>query len=128
MIGTKNPRLLVPVTMAILGTAIAIATWIGDGWSGALGVEIVTVVATISYFVLGGRDSDFGALFGSRADERQISIGMRAQMLSANVLAVLAIGGVIVSMAMGELVWPFLLFAVVGGLTYFIGIVIYQRR
>jgi hypothetical protein len=114
--------------MAVLGTAIAIGSWVGSGWKSAVGIEIVTVVATVAYFMLGGRDSDFGALFGSRADERQISISMRATVLAANVLALLAIGGVVVSMAMGALVWPFLLFAVVGGITYFLGLLIYRHR
>jgi hypothetical protein len=123
-----NPRMAVPLIMAAGGTAIAIATWIGAGWTGALGVELVTVVATIAYFVVGGRDSDLGALFGSRADERQITISMRATVLAANVLAVTAIGGVIITMAMGELVWPFLLFGVVGGLTYFAGLAIYRHH
>lgn len=128
MIKTMRPRLQVPATMAVLGTAIAIGSWVGSGWKSAVGIEIVTVVATVAYFMLGGRDSDFGALFGSRADERQISISMRATVLAANVLALLAIGGVVVSMAMGALVWPFLLFAVVGGITYFLGLLIYRHR
>jgi hypothetical protein len=128
MSGRRNPRLVVPMTMASIGTAIAIATWIGDGWSGALGVEVVTVVATIAYYVLGARDSDFGALFGSRADERQITISMRATVLAANVLALTAIGGVIISMALGDLVWPFLLFGAVGGVTYFAGLAFYRHH
>jgi len=128
MIKTMHPCLQVPATMAVLGTAIAIGSWIGSGWKSAVGIEIVTVVATVGYFMLGGRDSDFGALFGSRPDERQISISTRATVLTANVIALLAIGGVIVSMAMGALVWPFLLFGVVGGITYVLGLLIYRHR
>ena len=102
MIMTMRPRLQVPATMAVLGTTIAIGSWIGSGWKSAVGIEIVTVVATVGYFILGGRDSDFGALFGSRPDERQISVSMRSTVLAANVLALLAIGGVVVSTAMGH--------------------------
>ncbi len=114
--------------MAVAGTGIAIATWIGNGWRGALSVEVVTVIATIAYFVLGGRDSDVGALFGSRADERQATINTRATVLTAHVLVLVALGGVLVSIAVGSLVWPFLLFGVVGGVTYVIGLVVYQRH
>jgi hypothetical protein len=128
MIKTLHPRLVIPATMAVLGTAIAIASWIGSGWASAVGVEFVTVIATAAYYVLGGRDSDFGALFGSRPDERQASVSVRATALAANALVLLAIGGVIVSTAMGALVWPFLLFGVVGACTYMIGLVIYRHR
>jgi hypothetical protein len=128
MSGKRNPRLVVPALMASIGTVIAIATWIGDDWSGALGVELVTVVTTLAYYILGARDSDLGALFGSRPDERQVTISMRATLLAANALAVTAIGGVIITTAMGDLVWPFLLFGAVGGLTYFAGLAYYRHR
>jgi hypothetical protein len=128
MIKTMDRRLLVPATMAIGGSAIAVATWIGQGFGGAVAIEIFTVVATVGYFVLGGRDSDFGAIFGSRPDERQANIDLRATAFTGMTLILLAIGGVIVSTAMGKLVWPFMLFAVVGGLTYVVGLLIFRRR
>jgi hypothetical protein len=128
MIKTMDRRLLVPATMAIGGSAIAIATWIGQGFGNALGIEIVTVVATIGYFVLGGRDSDFGAIFGSRPDERQANIDLRATAFTGMALTLLAIGGVIVTTAMGKLVWPFMLFAVVGGVTYVVALLIFRHR
>jgi hypothetical protein len=125
---TKHPRLVVPAIMAVGGSAIAIGSWIGEGWGSAVSIGIVTVVATIGYYILGGRDSDFGALFGSRPDERQAGIDLRATALTAHVLTLMAIGGVVVSMAMGALVWPFLLFGVVGGVTYAVGLVIYRHH
>lgn len=128
MIKTMDRRLLVPATMAIGGSAIAIATWIGQGFGGALAVEIVTVVLTVGYFILGGRDSDFGAIFGSRPDERQATIDLRATAFTGLALSLLAIGGVIVTTAMGKLVWLFMLFAVVGGVAYVVGLLIFRRR
>ena len=44
-------------------------------------VEVVTIIGACGYYLLGARDSDVGALFGSRPDERQASIGI-APLLS----------------------------------------------
>jgi hypothetical protein len=124
----RKRRLVVPLTMASIGTALAIASWIGNGWASGLGVGLVTVVATIAYYVLGARDTDLGAMFGSRADERQITISTRATVLMANVLVITALGGAIISTAAGALVWPFLLFAALGGATYFAGLALYRNH
>jgi hypothetical protein len=64
--------------MAVGGSLIAFASLLGSGWFAALSVEVVTALATLGYYWLGGRDSDLGAMFGSRADERQASIELRA--------------------------------------------------
>jgi hypothetical protein len=114
--------------MAIGGSAIALGTLIGAGWGSALGVEVFTALATVGYFVLGGRDSDFGAIFGSRPDERQTGIGVQASAMAGNAMAVVALGGVIIASAMGRLVWPFALLCAVGGATYVLGLLIYRRR
>ena len=124
----KHSRLLVPGVMAVVGSAISIASLVGAGWRGALAVEVVTVVATIGYYLLGGRDSDVGALFGSRTDERQENIGMRVAALTGTVMTYVALGGFIVATAMGRFVWPFALFCGVGGVTCVIGLVIYRQN
>ena len=102
--------------------------WIGSGWGAAVGIETVTIAGAVLYYLLGGRDSDVGALVGSRPDERQASIGMRATALTGLVLILMAIGGVIVTSALAKPTWPFLLFCVVGGATYLTGLVIYRHR
>jgi hypothetical protein len=128
VISTKHPRLIVPTVMAVGGTALAIGSWIGAGWGAALGIELVTVIATCGYYVLGGRDSDVGALIASNPDERQASIGMRAAALSGMTLVVVALGGVVIATAMGTFVWPFLLFSLVGGASYLVGLIIYRDK
>jgi len=128
VIHTRKPRLVAPAVTLVLGTAIAIGAWVGKGWGAALVIELGTVVGATGYFVLGGRDSDVGALFGSRPDERQASIGMRSTALAGNVLVLVAIGGTVIATAVGTAVWPFLLFCFVGGATYLVGLVIYRDR
>ncbi len=128
MIKMVPPRRVVPMTMAVGGTALAIGSWIGAGWVAGISLIVVTVVATAGYVVLGRRDSDLGALSGGRPDERQVDISTRATVLTANVLVVVALVGVVVSTAAGTLVWPFLLFSVVAGVTYLVGLLIYRRQ
>lgn len=125
---TKHPRLLAPAVTVALGSAVAIGAWIGNGWRAALGIELVTIVGACGYFLLGGRDSDIAALIGSKPDERQASIGMRATALTGNVMVLVAIGGVVVALAVGSSAWPFFLFCFVGAATFLIGLVLYRDR
>jgi hypothetical protein len=128
VIATRKPRLVAPGVTVVLGSTIALGAWIGTGWGAALAVELVTVIAACGYYLLGGRDSDAGALFGSRPDERQASIGMRATALTGNVMILVAIGGVVVSTAIGTSAWPFFLFCSVGAATFLVGLVFYRDR
>ena len=128
MIATKHARLIVPATAFALGSAIAVGAWIGSGWGAAVGIEVITIAGAIFYYLYGRRDSDVGALFGGRPDERQASISMRSTAFAGNVLILVAIGGVIVTSALAKPVWPFLLFCVVGAATYLMGLVIYRDR
>jgi hypothetical protein len=124
----RHPRLVVPVVTVVLGSAIALGAWIGTGWGAALAVELVTVIAAGGYYFLGGKDTDVGALFGSRPDERQASIGLRATALTGNVMVLVAIGGVVIATATGSSAWPFFLFCLVGAAAFLIGLVIYRDR
>jgi hypothetical protein len=126
VIATRHPRLIVPASALVLGSAIAAGTWIGAGWGAAAGIEVVAIAGAIVYYLVGARDTDTGALFGGRPDERQASIGMRSTALAGNALILTALGGVIVSSAMSKPTWPFLLFCVVGGATYLMGLLIYR--
>jgi len=125
---TRHPRLLAPAVTVALGSAIAFGAWIGNGWGAAVGIELLTLIGACGYFVLGGRDSDIGALLGSKPDERQASIGMRATALTGNVMVLVAIGGVVVALAVGSSAWPFFLFCLVGAATFLIGLFVYRER
>jgi len=128
MIRWLPSRLQVPAVMAVGGSVLAVAFLVGTGWRAGLGVAAVTVVATAGYYLLGGRDTDGGALFGSRADERQTGISLRAAALAGNALVVVALGGVVVTAALGHLAWPFVLVCLVGVAAYLSGLVLYRDR
>ena len=71
MRGSKGPRWLAPVTVIIGGSIIALAVGIGHDWLKALIAEIITLVLGVSYYLLTRSNSDVGAIYGGRADERQ---------------------------------------------------------
>jgi len=125
---TRHARLRVPAVMAIGGSAIAVASLVGSGWAAAIEVELFTVAATIGYYVLGGRDSDVGAVFGARPDERQASIEMRATALAGNVMCLVAVVGFVIATTLGSATWPFVLFSLVGAATFLAGLVVYRAR
>ena len=126
MVSIKHPRLRRPAVTAIGGSAIAVAALINSGWRSAFVVEAVTVAAAFGYYVLGGRDSHFGAVIGSHTDERQESIGMRARSLAACVMGAVAAAGFVIATARGSATWPFELFCGVGAASFLAGLVIYR--
>ena len=125
---TLDPRLRVPAVMALGGSAIALATLVGSGWAAALAVAAVTVGATVGYYVLGGHDSDLGAWFGSRPDERQSTLEVRAAAFAGIMMCAVALAGFVVATALGSATWPFALFAVVGSASFLTGSVVYRSR
>jgi len=123
---TTHPRLLVPGVMAVGGSTIALATLVSSGWGAALAVEAFTIAATIGYYVVGGRDSDVGAMLGGRPDERQVGVETKAAAVAGIVTSVVALGGFVVATAVGSAVWPFALFCCVSAASFLAGLVIYR--
>jgi hypothetical protein len=63
-------------------------------------MAVMTVAGAALYYRAGGVDSDYGALFGGRADERQGLICTRARALSGTVVYAVAVIGAIVVLAL----------------------------
>jgi hypothetical protein len=126
MMRLSRGRLRTPVGMLIGGTGIATAVAVGQGWHNAIPVEVVTVLAAVGYFLLGGVDSDVGAIYGSRGDERQQMVRLRAQALAAQVTALAVVVGGMVAIARRAPVWPFYLFAGIIGASFVVGLAIYS--
>ena len=112
--------------MAVGGSMIALASLLGSGWFAAVSVAAVTALATSAYYWLGGRDSDLGAMFGCRTDERQTSIEVRASALAGNVMCGVAVVGFAIATALGDAAWPFALFSLVGATSFLAGSVLYR--
>ena len=119
-------RLRVPLAYALAGAAF-IAAWLvrgGPGWWWYVFVVPVGLAARV--FVVyrrGGKDSDEGALAGSRPDERQKLIRTRAQALAGIVILIAAFAGLLIEVAIkGTAWWPFAVILAVGALGYVFGL------
>jgi hypothetical protein len=113
--------------MAVTGTAIGLATAISGGLAAGALVEVFVVVATVGYYRLGGHDTDAGAIFGTRTDERQAEIRLRASAFAGEATTVFALAAFVVQTARGASAWPFALVCAVSGISFALGTAL-QRR
>jgi hypothetical protein len=111
-----------------MGTALAVAVAVSRGWSAAIGVEVAVFLIAAYLYLLGGNDSDAGAVIGNRADERQKLVRLKAQSLAMTVMYLAALIAWAVAIALKGLYWPFDLIFSCGGITFLIGLQIYGVR
>jgi hypothetical protein len=122
------PRLRKPIGIALAGALFA-AAWLVRGgplwWVSILAV-IATAVRAISLYRVGGKDTDEGALAGSRADERQRLVSLRSRALAGNFAVIAAFIGLTAAIAVkAAWWWPFLVILAVAGLGYLFGLSAY---
>jgi hypothetical protein len=122
------PRLRKPIVTALAGALFA-AAWLVRGgplwWISILAV-IATAVRVISLYLMGGKDTDEGALAGSRADERQQLLSLRSRALACNLAAVAAFIGLAAAIAVkGAWWWPCVVILAVIGFGYLLGLSAY---
>ncbi|MGN6792744.1 MAG: hypothetical protein ACTHJW_10190 [Streptosporangiaceae bacterium] len=106
-----SPRLRKPAVSVLAGVLFAAAWLIRGGplWWVAILSLVAATVRAISLYTMGGKDTDEGALAGSRADERQKLLSIRSRALACNLAAVTAFVGLTVTIAVkSPAVWPFL--------------------
>ena len=124
MMGLIRPRLRRPLGIALAGTVFA-AAWAlrgGHAWQLSVAMEVTVLVSAITTYVRAGEDTDDGALAGSRADERQKLLSLRARALGWNFAMVAAFIGVTVGVAVkAAWWWPFLVIFAVAGFGQLLG-------
>lgn len=119
-----SPRIRKPLLTALAGAAFA-AAWLVRGgplWWVAILSVIVTAVRAYGLYRAGGKDSDEGALAGSRADERQRLLSARSRALACNFAAVTAFAGLTVTIAFKSTAWPFIVILAALVLGYLFGL------
>jgi hypothetical protein len=126
MKGIRNRRLRAPLLLLAWGGAQAAVDAIGGKGGAAVAAAVVAIPVAAGWYAWGGRDSDYGALIGDRADERQALIRTRARALSGTAMyAAAVISGVVVIAVRGighwSSYWPLRLVAAVGTVTYLWG-------
>jgi hypothetical protein len=116
-------RLRAPTMILAAGAALAVVGGISQGWGSAISLMVVAIAAAVYFYAAGRRDSDWGALIGGRADERQALIDTRAEALAGTAVYAAAVIGAIVALALRgpghwRSYWPFGLIIVVGTVSY----------
>jgi hypothetical protein len=120
-----RPRLRKPLVTALGGVLFA-AAWLLHGgplWWVSILALISTAVRAITLYRIGGKDTDEGALAGSRADERQKLLSLRSRALACNLAAAAAFLGLTAAIALNApWWWPFLVILAVTGFGYLLGL------
>jgi hypothetical protein len=119
------PRLRKPAGIALAGVLFA-AAWLVRGgplWWVSIMAVILAAVRAVWLYMIGGEDTDEGALAGSRADERQKLLSLRSRALACNLAVVAAFIGLTVAIAVkANWWWPFLVILAVAGFGYLLGL------
>jgi hypothetical protein len=118
------PRLRLPVRDGVAGALFA-AAWAvrgGRSWWFSIVVGVLTIARVYVVYRRGGRDTDEGALAGSRADERQEELGLRSRALAGVFAALASFGGWTIAVAVGATWWPFAVIFALTGLGYLFGL------
>ena len=100
-------RFVAPAVVLAAGSVISGAVAIGHAWNDAVIAEVVTVLLSFGYYMMTKSDSDIGAVYGNRADERQVHVVLKASRNSMLVMLAIAFVGVVVTVAMNEVYWQF---------------------
>ena len=123
MTSIRNPRLRVPLLLLANGGAVAAINAVGGKGGTAVQAAVLTIPVAAGWYAWSGRDSDYGALAGGRADERQALIRTRARALSGTATYAAAAIGLLAAIALRGTghpgtYWPLGLVAVVGTASY----------
>jgi hypothetical protein len=131
MTSIRNRRLRVPLLLLANGGAVAAADAIGGHGGAAVTAAVLTIPVAAGWYAWSGRDSDYGALAGGWADERQALIKTRARSLSGIAMYAATAIGVLVEVALGDTLrnyWPFSLVVLIGANSYWAGLRRYGAR
>jgi hypothetical protein len=123
-----NSRFAVPITVIAAGSVLAGAVAAAHTWQGALITELVTLVIAAAYYATTRRDSDAGAIYGQRADERQVMVRMEASRLAFIVMLCAAFVCAVVTVALNDNYWQADVIGSLGGLTFLLGLVFFGAR
>lgn len=118
----KSSSFIGVITVAVAGTVMSGAVALGHTWGDALISEVVTMLLALGYFVVTSSNSDVGAIYARRADERQHLVVLRASRFAMLAMFAVAFFGAAVTVALGEDYWQFDLVGSLGGVAYLLGL------
>jgi len=121
------PRLRAPVSMLAGGAVIAAVVVPARGWVTLVALVPLTLVFATGWYLLGGRDSDFGSLMRDKADERQEYRRLKTQALVGIVMSAAAGVAYLAALASKATLWPLSILIFVPGVTFIVGWAIYRE-
>jgi phosphatidylglycerophosphate synthase len=125
MISFIRPRLRRPAALVLAGAAMAVAWAVrgGPSWWFSILVAVATIIAATRIYMRSAQDTDFGALEGSRADERLRSLTMQSRALAGTIGLIASFLGLTAAIAARSGWWlPFLVMFAVMGFGYLLGL------
>jgi hypothetical protein len=102
-----DPRPRAPllfVLLALVPLAVGGAVY---GWAGVLDIAPIVLGVAVGLYLLGGRDSDLGAVVRRQLDERQAAQRLQVQALVGRVMAVAVAVAYAVAVATKTMLWPY---------------------
>jgi hypothetical protein len=118
------PRLRRPLLYAVIGVVFA-AAWLvrgGHTWWISILALVVTAARVAAVYIQGGKDTDEGALAGSRADERLKLLNARSRALAGIFAWVATFAALCIAVAAKQTWWPYAAILAVTGLGYLFGL------
>jgi hypothetical protein len=121
----NNQRWHAVGTALIGGSIIALAVGLGHDWAKALITEIVVLALGVGYFFLTSSNSDVGAIYGGRADERQHLVYLRASATALRVMLGGAFICIVVTVALNDNYWQSDVIGSLGAVAFLCGLAAY---
>jgi phosphatidylglycerophosphate synthase len=124
MLKVIPPRLRKPALYTLIGLVFA-AAWLihgGRTWWFSIVVLVGTAARVLAVYLRAGKDTDEGALAGSRADERLQQLNARSRALAAIFACAATFIALSAAVAAGKTWWPYAAILAVAGLGYLFGL------
>ena len=124
MLKVISPRLRKPALYTLVGLVFA-AAWLvrgGHTWWFSIVVLVATAGRVLAVYLRAGKDTDEGALAGSRADERLRLLNARSRALAAIFACTATFIALSAAVAAGKTWWPYAAILAVAGLGYLFGL------
>ena len=117
-------RLRKPLLYTVIGVVFA-AAWLvrgGPTWWFSILILVVTAARVAAVYIQGGKDTDEGALAGSRADERLKLLNARSRALAGIFAWAATFAALSIAVAARHTWWPYAAILAVTGLGYLFGL------
>lgn len=125
---SRRRQLAAPATMLAGGGALTGATAAGGAAVALTLTEAtLTVLFTVAFWWIGRTRGDFGAVFGSRPDERQRTIDLRATAVAGLAAVLFCLVMSVVSVARGGGGSPWTAICAVFGGVYLVALAVFRR-